>query len=114
MRICTANERRSEILVMICAANERRSEIFVMICTANERRSKILVMICAANERRSEILVMLCSANNVYLSRRVKYGRIVITERVVFDHRVQSLRGMPLVSLFTRARSYILLCAAGG
>ncbi len=23
----------------------------------------------------------------VYLSRRVKYGRIVITERVVFDHR---------------------------
>ncbi len=54
---------------------------------------------------------------HVYLSRRVKYGRIVKTERVVFDHvpldeRVQGLRGMPLVSLFTRARSYILLCAA--
>ena len=28
--------------------------------------------------------------------------------------RVQGLRGMPLVSLFTRAHSYILLCAAGG
>ncbi len=56
----------------------------------------------------------------VYLSRGVKYGRIVKTERVVFDHvpllheRVQGLRGMPLVSFFTRAHSYILLCAAGG
>ncbi len=38
-------------------------------------------------------------------------------ERVVFDHRpplqgrVQSLRGMPLVSFFTRAHSDTLLCS---
>ncbi len=58
----------------------------------------------------------------MYLSRRVKYGRIVMPERIVFDHRpplhgrVQSLRGMPLVSLFTRARAHndTLFCAAGG
>jgi hypothetical protein len=57
---------------------------------------------------------------NVYLSRRVEYGRIVMPERVVFDHRpplhgrVQSLRGMPLVSFFTRAHNDTLFCAAGG
>ncbi len=56
---------------------------------------------------------------SVYLSRKVKYGRIVMPERVVFDHRppshgrVQSLRGLPLVSLFTRAHSDTLFCAAG-
>jgi hypothetical protein len=35
----------------------------------------------------SEKYAHLISIIYVYLSRRVKYGRIVITERVVFDHR---------------------------